>query len=58
MAAHVYDSTYCKVMTIVVCDMQSEDVKAQVVFWSNVNAVAAKMGISEVNFKGCMADSA
>jgi hypothetical protein len=29
MACHVYDSTYCRVMTIAVCDMQSEDVAAQ-----------------------------
>ena len=58
MAAHVYDSTYCKVMTIAVSDMQSEDVKAQIVFWSNVNVVAAKMGILEVNFEGFMADNA
>jgi hypothetical protein len=28
MACHVYDSTYCRVMTIAVCDMQSEDVVA------------------------------
>ena len=25
MACHVYDSKYCRVMSIVVCDMQSED---------------------------------
>jgi hypothetical protein len=29
MACHVYNATYCKVMTIVVCDMQSEDTKVQ-----------------------------
>jgi hypothetical protein len=28
MACHVYDSTYCHVMTITVCDMQLEDVVA------------------------------
>jgi hypothetical protein len=27
MACHVYDVAYCKVMTITVCDMQSEDTK-------------------------------
>jgi hypothetical protein len=31
MACHVYDSTYCRVMTIAVCDMQSEDATAQMV---------------------------
>jgi hypothetical protein len=29
MACHIYDSTYCRVMTIAVYDMQSEDVAAQ-----------------------------
>jgi hypothetical protein len=31
MACHIYDSAYYQVMTIVVCDMQSEDVAAQMV---------------------------
>ena len=39
MACHVYDSLYCKVMTIAVCDMQSEDCTAQVLFWRNLNSV-------------------
>ena len=25
MACHVYDSRYCKILTIACCDMQSED---------------------------------
>jgi hypothetical protein len=29
MACHVYDSAYCKVMTITVCDMQFQETKAQ-----------------------------
>jgi hypothetical protein len=29
MVYHVYDVAYCKVMTIAVCDMQSEDTKVQ-----------------------------
>jgi hypothetical protein len=29
MACHVYDSAYHPAMTVVVCDMQSEDVAAQ-----------------------------
>jgi hypothetical protein len=28
MACHVYDSAYCRVMTIVLCDIQSEDAAA------------------------------
>ena len=58
MACHVYDSTYCRVMTIAVCDMQSEDVAAQSVVWKNLNAVMAPPGVQSVNFKGFMADSA
>jgi len=30
MACHVYDRNYVKVMTIVVCDMQSKDMDFQV----------------------------
>jgi hypothetical protein len=45
MAYHVYDSTYCRVMTIVVCDMQSEDAAAQSVLWKNLNVIVAKHGI-------------
>ena len=58
MACHVYDSSYCRVMTIALCDMQSEDVAAQSVLWKNLNAVMARHGISNTNFKGFMADSA
>ena len=57
MACHVYDSSYCRVMTIAVCDMQSEDVAAQIVFWRNLNAVVMRHGVEEPNFKGFMADS-
>jgi hypothetical protein len=45
MACHVYDSTYCSVMTIVVCDMQSEDVAVQSVLWKNLNVVVAKHSV-------------
>jgi hypothetical protein len=58
MACHVYDASYCRVMTIAVCDMQSEDVEAQLVFWRNLNVVTARHGILEPQFKGFMADSA
>ena len=39
MACHVYDFVYCKVMTIAVCDMQSKDCSAQVLFWRNMKSV-------------------
>jgi hypothetical protein len=58
MACHVYDSAYCRVMTIAVCDMQSEDAAAQMVLWKNLNDVMARHGIPEPKFKGFMADSA
>jgi hypothetical protein len=58
MACHVYDSAYCRVMTIAVCDMQSKDAIAQSVLWRNLNDVMAKHGVHEPKFKGFMADSA
>jgi hypothetical protein len=58
MACHVYDSAYCRVMTIAVCDMQLEDAAAQMVLWKNLNDVMARHGVPEPKFKGFMADSA
>ena len=58
MACHVYDSTYCRVMTIACCDMQSEDKDAQVVFWKNLNAVMERHDVPHPQFMGFMADSA
>jgi hypothetical protein len=58
MAYHVYDSAYCRVMTIVVCNMQSEDVVAQMVLWKNFNDLMARHGIPEPKLKEFMADSA
>jgi hypothetical protein len=58
MACHVYDSTYCRVMSIACCDMQSEDADAQLVFWKNLNAVMARHNVAKPQFKGFMADSA
>src|ERR1700737_2135863 len=58
LVCHVYDSKYCKVLTIACCDMQSEDGVAQTFFWKNLNSVMSENGVSKVNFKGFMADSA
>ena len=58
MACHVYDATYCRVMTIAVCDMQSEDVAAQIIFWNNLNVVVARHNVFNVQFRGFMVDSA
>jgi hypothetical protein len=58
MACHVYDAAYYKVMTIAVCDMQSEDTKVQCIMWRELNDLKAKNGVENTNFKGFMADSA
>jgi hypothetical protein len=58
LACHVYNSKYCKVLTIACCDMQSEDGVAQTLFWENLNSVMLENGVSKVNFMGFMANSA
>jgi hypothetical protein len=58
MACHVYDSVYCKVFTIAICNMQSEFVQAQCVMWTKLNCVMFKFGLINPNFKRFMADSA
>ena len=58
MACHVYDTEYKKVMTIAMCDMQSEDTEVQVQFWRSLNAIMRRHGVENPNFKGFMADSA
>ena len=58
MMCHVYDNKHCKVLTITCCDVQSEDARAQTIFWENLNVVMLENGIPNVNFKGFMVDSA
>ncbi len=58
LAYHVYDSFYCKVMKIVICDMQFENTKAQCVMWCNLNKVMPNNGVPNPNFKGFMVNSA
>ena len=58
IACHVYDSTYCKVMTIAVCDMQTEGTEGQLIFWRCLNKVMDNNGVPNPNFKGFMCDSA
>jgi hypothetical protein len=52
MAYHVYNSAYCRVMTIAVCDMQSEDAAAQMVLWKNLNDVMARHGFQSRSSRG------
>jgi hypothetical protein len=56
--SHVYDSFYCKVMVIVICDIQSKDTEVECVMWRNLNKVMANNGVSNPNFKGFMIDNA
>ncbi len=45
-------------MIIAICDMQSEDTKAQCVMWRNLNEVMANNGVPNPNFKGFMVNIA
>lgn len=58
MACHTYDVEYCKVMTIVICDMMSEGYELQMILWTSLNKVMAQHGISKPYFRGFMLDSA
>ncbi len=57
MAYHVYDLKYCKVMTIIVCDMQFKDTKTQQIMWTKLNGIMFKHKYVEPNFKGFMVDN-
>jgi hypothetical protein len=58
MAYHVYDPTYYKGMTIVICDMQSKDTETQQIMWAKLNETMLKHRFPKLNFKGFMANSA
>jgi hypothetical protein len=53
-ACHIYDLVYCKIMKIVVCDMQSEDMKVQCILWKNLNTIVEKKRLGMPVFKGFM----
>jgi hypothetical protein len=57
ITCHVYNLVYCKVMIIVICDMQSEDIEAQQIMWTKLNETMLKHNFPKLNFKGFMADS-
>jgi len=44
-------------MTIVICDMQSKDTKAQCILWKKLNTIVEKKGLGTFIFKGFMVDS-
>jgi hypothetical protein len=56
MACPIYDSIYCKVMTIVICDMQFEDTNVQCILWRKLNATIERKGLSMLTFRGFMVD--
>jgi hypothetical protein len=58
MAYHIYDAIYCKVMTIAMCDMQSENTKVQCIMWRKLNKLMRENSMEKPNFKGFMANSA
>jgi hypothetical protein len=58
MAYHVYNLIYCKVMMIVICDMQSADTKAQCILWRKLNVVVERKRLGMPIFKGFMANGA
>ena len=58
LAAHVYEPTHCKVMTICCCDMKSEMADHQKQMWLSLISVMEKHGVRDVNFSGFMADNA
>lgn len=51
MACHLYDSTHYNVMTIVICNMQSKDTKAQYIMCPKLNNTMVKHGHFKPNFK-------
>ena len=58
MGIHIYDLENCKVMTIAVCDMQSDSSNAHTQVWLSKLNILDKNGMSNVNFKGFMCNSA
>jgi hypothetical protein len=58
VVCRVYDLAYCKVMTIVVCDMQFKDTEAQQVMWTKLNDMMQKHNFPKLIFKGFMSDNA
>jgi hypothetical protein len=57
MVYHIYDQAYCKVMTIVMSDMQFGDMEFQCMLWRKLNTIVEKKGMGTPMFKGFMANS-
>ncbi len=57
LTCHVYHLFYCKVMTIVKCDLKFENKDVQCVMWQKLNKVMAKKILPNSNFKGFIVDN-
>jgi len=51
MTCSVYDSRYCRVLTIACRDIQSEDGATQILFWKKLKFVISKNGVANIIFK-------
>jgi hypothetical protein len=49
---------YYEMLTIAICDMQSESIEVHCVMWTKLNQVMFRFGLRNPNFKGFMADNA
>jgi hypothetical protein len=58
MACHVYNHDYYKMMTIMIYDMQSKDIKVQQIMWTKLNETMLKNGFPKPKLKRFMANSA
>jgi hypothetical protein len=55
MAYHVYDPIYCKVMMIMICDMQFENTEVQCILWRKLKVLVERKGLGTLVCKGFMA---
>lgn len=57
LSYHVYDPFYDSVLTIVICDMQFEDVDSHMLMWKILIKIVKEHVVLDVNFKKFMVDS-
>jgi hypothetical protein len=58
MACHVYDLDFRWIMTITICDMQSEDSDSQSVLWFGIVEHMKIHGVNDISFRGFVVDIA
>jgi hypothetical protein len=57
MACQTYDSAYCWIMIVAICDMQQDDATNQSILQKNLNAIMARHGVPKTRFKEFMVNS-